>query len=62
MRGNDVVLQLDEKLNKVFIMLRIKLFAQSVAAEPDTAKGILQESYKAIFYSVVLTYPLCFET
>ncbi|MDB4921165.1 MAG: hypothetical protein JWQ54_3148 [Mucilaginibacter sp.] len=33
MRGNDVVLKLDEKLYKVFIMLQIELFTQPVTAD-----------------------------
>ena len=35
MRGNDVVLKLDEKLGKVFIMLQIELFTQPVTPDLD---------------------------
>lgn len=31
MRGNDVVLKLHEKLDKVFVVFQIQLFAQPVA-------------------------------
>jgi len=43
MRGNDVVLQLHEKLHKVLIVFKIELFAQAVAPDLDAAERDVEQ-------------------
>jgi len=43
MRGNDVVLELDEKLNKVFVVLKVQLLTQPVTPYFNAAEGNIKQ-------------------